>query len=296
MAKNNQVKQVNILNDKVYQAIYNRLKMKALSVFRWEGFPESVDVEYIEDRLYEKGKACVVYDNDMGYLALDVLESNYVNVNGRPTKARAIGVKYNKDYDVYIKGADNSTAKLVIIKNNRLKRPTKEMIEIYANKIYEIERALDVNINATKTPFIIVGNDKDKLTLSNIFRQIRENEPAIYVDPSLDPDAFKSLSTEAPFLADKLQALKKDIYNECMTFLGINNVETEKKEHLVVDEINANNDAIANDLEVMQEARQVACEYIKDLFGLNVSVYNVVSPTREEIEEEELEEEEESED
>ena len=293
-----QLKVNEYVNDKVYTAIYNRLKMKALSVFEWEGFPDSVDVEYLEERLYEKGKACLVEDDKLGYLALDVIETNYVNVNGRPTKARAVGVRYNKEYKLYIKGAENTGVKCVLIKNNRLKRPTKEMIEIYAFKIYEIERAMDVNIIATKTPFIIVGNDKDKLTLENIFRQVKESAPAIYVDPSIDPESFKTLATEAPFLADKLQALKKDIYNEAMTYLGINNVETEKKEHLVVDEINANNEAIANDLEVMKEARETATEAIKEVFGLDVRVKAKIAEisAKEETSPEEEEEEEEVED
>ena len=54
--------------------------------------------------------------------------------------------------------------------------------------------------------------------------------------------------------------------------LGINNNNTDKKERLLVDEVNANNEFILVNIDHMYEERKKACEEINRKFGLNITV------------------------
>ena len=103
-------------------------------------------------------------------------------------------------------------------------------------------------------------------------QQYQGNEPAIYADMDFDPKSLQCINLNIPYLVDKLQAAKHDIINECYTLLGISNANTDKKERLIVDEVNANDGQILATTNNMLMMRQLACDQINKMFGLNVSV------------------------
>jgi hypothetical protein len=142
-------------------------------------------------------------------------------------------------------------------------------MELFAYRLYEAERSSDVNIKAQKFPNIVLTDDKQLLTLKNVYSQIDGNEPVIYADKkNLQPDSIKVLKTDAPFIADKLQEYKKEIFNEALTFLGINNIMVEKKERLISDEANSNNELINLNLQSYLAPRQEACRQFNEKFNL----------------------------
>jgi hypothetical protein len=108
--------------------------------------------------------------------------------------------------------------------------------------------------------------------MMNIFDQVQSNTPAIYADKNLDMKNFEILFTNAPFVADKLADTKHDIWNEALTFLGINNANTDKRERLNGDEVNANNEFIEHNILFMLESRQEAAKAISKMTGLNITV------------------------
>ena len=83
----------------------------------------------------------------------------------------------------------------------------------------------------------------------------------------LKDSQLKALNTEAPFVADKIMDYKKEIWNEALTFLGINNIIVDKKERLITDEANSNNELINMNLQSYLAPRQKACEQFNELFG-----------------------------
>jgi hypothetical protein len=252
-----------LLNDMTYSVTYNRFKNLALNIFEWTGLPENMKPEYIEKTLFEHGQALFVNDSALGFLCLKCLVDGGFNVYGEPVKFRAVGLNYNKQYDI-----DNS----VLIKNNPLKVPTDYFITIYANKLTEIERTMDVNVKAVKTPYIVTCDEKDLLTFKNIFKMVDGNVPAIYADKNLNINAIQVLQTGVEFLCDKLADYRHDVTNEVLTFLGINNANTDKRERLISDEVNANNAYVDENISYMLESRQQACEQINAMYGLNISV------------------------
>lgn len=249
-------------NNRTYLMYYNRLRDIVLSLFKWEGLPDSVNQRFLEIKLFELGSLVFFEDEDLGYLTLPVTYTG-LNVYEEPTKYRAYSINYHKELD-----PENA----VIIWNNFSRNPIKPILEDYAYRLYEVTRTQDVNVKAQKTPVLIRANESQRLTMENMYRQYEGNEPFIFGTKDLDPNSIEVLKTDAPYVSDKLQVLKNDIWNEAMTFLGVGNAKQDKKERLVADEVSANDEQIESMRYVMLDARQKAVKEINQMFGLNISV------------------------
>lgn len=252
------------LNNKTYIDYYNRLMELALNVFEWENLPPTVDERFLELTLYEMGYCLYFDDPIIGNLALTCTIGGRLDVYRIPILRRAYAVNgYNK-----MCSAKDS----VLIFNNYLHTPTLLTIELFARRLYEIERAIDVNVKGQKTPKAILSSEQQRLTMKNLFMQYDGNEPFIFGDKNLDIEGIKSLDIGSPFVADKLQILKHQIWNEALTFLGIENSNQDKKERLVSDEVGSNYGNVEAQRNVMLNARRQAVKKINAMFGTNISV------------------------
>lgn len=279
------------LNNKTYIDYYNRLMELALNVFEWENLPPSVDERFLELTLYEMGYCLYFNDEIIGNLALTCTIGGKLDVYRIPVLRRAYAVNgYNKMC---------STKDSVLIFNNYLHTPTQLTIELFARKLYEIERAIDVNVKAQKTPTLILSSEQQRLTMQNLYMQYDGNEPFIFGDKNMDIEGIKSLKTDAPFVADKLENLKHQIWNEALTFCGIENSNQDKKERLVSDEVGSNYGNVEAQRNVMLNARKQAVKKINAMFGTNIDVHfrsnlqtivNIENVSRETLEESEGEE------
>ena len=279
------------LNNKTYIDYYNRLMELALNVFEWENLPPSVDERFLELTLYEMGYCLYFNDEVIGNLALTCTIGGQLDVYRIPVLRRAYAVNgYNKMC---------STKDSVLIFNNYLHTPTQLTIELFARRLYEIERAIDVNVKAQKTPTLILSSEQQRLTMRNLYMQYDGNEPFIFGDKNMDIEGIKSLKTDAPFVADKLEILKHQIWNEALTFCGIENSNQDKKERLVSDEVGSNYGNIEAQRNVMLNVRKQACKKINAMFGTNIDVHfrsnlatmvNADNVSRETLEESEVEE------
>ena len=119
-------------------------------------------------------------------------------------------------------------------------------------------------------PYLVAVPENQRLTMENLINQIDENKPAVFGTKELAStikDDLRVLPTNPPFIADKLNDYKKEIWNEALTFLGINNLN-EKKERLITDETNSNNELINLNLQSYLTPRKEACKQFNKLFGL----------------------------
>ena len=141
-------------------------------------------------------------------------------------------------------------------------------MELFALRLYEAERTADINIKAQKTPVLLLMDEKQRLTMENLYSQYEGNRPIIFGDKnSLGENVIKAINTQAPFIADKIINYKKEIWNEALTFLGINNIMVDKKERLITDEANSNNELINLNLQSYLAPRQEACRQFNEKFG-----------------------------
>lgn len=250
-------------NERTYQMFYCRLRDYALSMYKWEGLPDTVNERFLEITLFQEGKILFFHDPSMEYLTLPFTYGS-LNVYQEPVNFHAYSLNYSEEYTI-----DNA----VPIWSNFSRNSIHWIIEEYAKRLYFVERALDLNIRQQKFPFLILGEESQRLTLMNAYEKWEGNEPFIFgYKTGFDKDAFQVLNTPVPYVADKLMAYKHNLWNEAMTFLGIGNAKQDKKERMVADEVAANDEQIESSREVMLKARQLACEKINQLFGLNISV------------------------
>lgn len=254
-----------ILNNRTYVQYVNRLTELAISMFEWSGLPESVDSRYIELHLFSNG--CMVYFDDevMGNLCLDCTYNGGLDVYGYPILRRAYS-----SYNGYNRLLKNSNS--VIIWNNLLHIPSEADIRAYARRLCMLDRIIDVNANAQKTPILVQGNEKQRLSLVNLYKEYDGNAPVIFGDSSLNTEGLKSISTGAPYVADRIYELKTQIWNEALTYLGISNINIQKKERLITDEVTRNQGGTVASRYSRLEARRQAVERINDMFGTNIKV------------------------
>ena len=141
-------------------------------------------------------------------------------------------------------------------------------MELFALRLYEAEQTAMVNIKAQKTPILLLMDEKQRLTMENLYSQYEGNRPVIFGDKnSLGENVIKAINTQAPFIADKIIDYKKEIWNEALTFLGINNIMVDKKERLIKDEANSNNELINLNLLSYLAPREEACRQFNEKFG-----------------------------
>lgn len=254
-----------ILNNRTYVQYVNRLTELAISMFEWKGLPESVDSRYIELHLFSNG--CMVYFDDevMGNLCLDCTYNGGLDVYGYPILRRAYS-SYN-GYNRLLKDSNS-----VIIWNNLLHIPSEADIRAYARRLWMLDRIIDVNANAQKTPILVQGNEKQRLSLVNLYKEYDGNAPVIFGDSSLNTEGLKSISTGAPYVADRIYELKTQIWNEALTYLGISNINIQKKERLITDEVTRNQGVTVASRYSRLEARRQAVEKINVMFGTNIEV------------------------
>ena len=254
-----------ILNNLTYRQYLNRLTELAISMFEWKNLPDSVDERYLELHLFETG--CMVYfqDDILGDLCLDNITNGKLGVYGDPLLRRAYS-SYN-NYQKLLSYKDS-----VIIWNNLLHTNSILDVKMFAKRLYNIDRIIDVNANAQKTPVLLQGSEKQRLTLLNLYKEYDGNAPFIFGDKNLDINSLKAFSTNAPYVCDKLYQLKTQIWNEALTYLGISNINIQKKERLITDEVTRNQGGTIASRYSRLESRRKAVKKINKMFGTNIEV------------------------
>lgn len=254
-----------IFNNGTYGFYLSRLMELAISMFEWKNVPDSIDPRFLELTLFSDGQAVWFKDEEMDkYLALQVIINGQLDVYRVPIKRRAYAV------NGYKRNLDNKNS--VIIYNNFLRSNSYQMCVLYAKKLYNLDRIIDVNTNAQKTPVLITVDENQRLTAENVYQKWDGNQPVIYGDKMLNPELLRVLKTDAPYVSDKLYQLKTQYWNEALTYLGISNLNVQKKERLVSDEVVRSQGGTIASRYSRLEARREACRKINDMFGLNIDV------------------------
>lgn len=267
-----------LVNDATFYDYLNRLKKVALSIFEWVNLPDSCDPIFLEKCLYYMGQAALLKDKNYGFINTNCCANGDLNIYGLPTSLNCYSYAYSTSRKLYTGLIPNLTEaqkeqreiyEAILVQNNWERIPTASTIELFALRLYEAERSCDTNIKTTKTPILLLVDEKQRLTMENMYMQYDGNKPFIFGDKKqFNPESIKSIRTDAPFVADKLMEYKKEIWNEALAFLGVNTLSLEKKERMITDEANSNNELINLNLQSYLAPRQRACEQFNEKFGL----------------------------
>jgi len=255
-------------NNMTFSYYYYKLMLVARSLFEWENLPNNMDERWIEKYLFTSGKCIFYKDPVMGYMVAGLAQQGGVNCYGDPTSVYPVAENYVYNGDKLVNGEN-----CYVIRNNDLMLPNFPIIRHYAYKLCNIDRAIDTNVEAVKTPIIVRCSEKQKLSLKNAINQRKDNEPVIWSSDLSDiNEMVDTLTTNAPVVFPQLQTQKHMILNEVFTDLGINNANMDKRERMVANEVEANNEQVKACEDVMLKAREQACKEINRIFGTNISV------------------------
>lgn len=264
------------INDDTYYDYLERLKKIAISMFEWVNLPESCDPRYLELCLYYLGQAALLKNDEGIFINTKACSAGRINLYELPTQINCYSVEFSvikKMYDGFKFNEINQIDPkdyCVYVLNNQNRMATAPTLELFAYRLYLAQRTADTNISVNKLPFIVAVDDNQRLTMENLILQISENKPAVFGTKELAStikDDIRVLPTNPPFIADKINDYKKEIWNEALTYLGINNLN-EKKERLITDETNTNNELINLNLQSYLTPRKEACKQFNQLFGL----------------------------
>lgn len=263
-------------NNGTYRFYLDRLTELSISMFDWQNVPDSIDTRFLETTLFLNGSAVFFKDEDLRdeqiegeedgtLLALPVAMNGNFDLYNIPTRRTAYATNgYNRN----LTNKDS-----VIVYNNMIRTNSVQTCTVYARRLWNLDRAIDVNANAQKTSVLIRCNDSERLTLVNAYQKWEGNEPVIYGTKDFDPNSISVLRTDAPYVARDLYELKTQIWNEALTYLGISNMNFQKRERLVTDEVIRNQGGTIASRYSRLEARREACKKINKMFGTNIEVY-----------------------
>lgn len=264
----------NFQYDLVLNYYMSRLSAIAMSVFKWDGMPEGVNQNMMEWWLYSFGKVLFLHDEGIandplqrspsGYAIMKVATGGDMDIYNVPEVR--YGYTANSSHSQFRCTSEDS----VIIFDNVIGYPMKAGMMMYAEMLTNIDMAVYVNTWQQKTPRIVKCNEKQRLSLKNLFQQVDGFEVAIWADKDLDLTEVEVLDTSAPYVADKLETLKHQVWNDALTYAGVENTNTDKKERLISDEVSSNMGDVEASRFTRLNMRQQAAEWIEDLFGLHV--------------------------
>lgn len=251
-----------------------RLMNLAISVFKWDNLPEGVDERMLEFWLLRDGFVGFFYDEALksderrrapeGYAVLPMMIQGQWDIYEYPRDRRAYAVNgFN-----YECTEDNS----VIIFQNYLRVPMWLTLWQYAFRLAETQRTIDINCKQQRTARVIRCSEDQRLTYLNAAKEVDEGRPWVHGDKNFDLDAFQVFDTTTPYVANELQTYKHQLWNEALTYLGIENVNTDKKERLISDEVVNNMGDVEAERFTRLNARKQACDEINRLFNLDVKV------------------------
>lgn len=266
-----------ILNDLTFNDFFHRLKRICLSIFEWINIPNSMNSHFLEETLFYEGWAAILNDKNYGFINTKCSSSGNLNIYNQPITMNCYSFNYNTFRKVFISNKGLSQAQIenniynhcILVYNDLEHLPTYQTVMLFAQRLTDIQRTIDININAQKTPLMLLGNEQQRLLIENLWAKYKGNSPMIlgYKKTMNDID-IKVLDTKAEFLADKLTQEKKEIFNEFLTYIGVNNIVLEKKERLISDEANSNNELININLQAFFKPRQEACKKFNEKYQI----------------------------
>lgn len=245
-----------------------------LNLFEWDGLPDTISERYLEEALLIDGKVALVQDEDLGYLMLRVNPNYIFNIYGQFSKLSVYGFNgYNKTFDCYMEGADNSNAKSVLCRDNNSMYPFMYYIIQWCDRLTQAMRGIDVASFQLKHPYIIKCEETQVLSIKKLFKDVAINEPVIIGTKGLDLDSIDVLNLNAnPAILQQMWDNYYKLENTIRTLIGIkNNSMPNKSERLLTDEVNADDEQRLMNIMTRLYQRQLFCEQANELFGLNIS-------------------------
>lgn len=248
---------------------YNYYLTYFLNVYTSNYWFEELEEEenyFIFRELFYNGQVAIY--NNLGEPIFTPFAPSKYNIYNSPTKCTLINLR-NVPFIPSGEQTINKDVVIIYAQRNKL-----SIIGTIQNKIEElanIDLAIQANLRAHKMPIGIIANEENKLHLDDINDAIEDGDTSIFIDVD-DIESFKSITTGAPYILDKLYRQKLDVINEVLNILGVNTNPHEKQERLIVDEVNSNNEYVGVLENNLTYALNKACERAKKYLNITLTL------------------------
>ena len=264
------------------ERVYLRLLSEwAMSRFKWS-VPDEIDERFIERTLFYQGMGIFYLDKRFDeYMFVRGTQTGGVNVYDNPVAFQTTSIAAYTGVSLVAPGPHESYSPGdsvhdfgVPVWANYMRCPDLDVITMYAHRLAAIDVSLQVNVRHMRIAKVVSVPESQKMTMVNLFRQIDQGNPVIFGHSDLNPEAIGAIDAGAnPQVLMALRLEKTQVWNECMTLLGIENNPTAKGERLITSEVAANNGQTNVARESALKVREEACEEINRVFpGADVSV------------------------
>lgn len=258
----------------------NYLTTIALSAFKWENLPAGIDPRAVEYILLNFGLGALFKDQG-GHLFAMAAPSDNINMYYNPNKiilTSPNGQNWTRhcqawaSYNVY--GLlEYRSADAAACFDNLTRKPLIATIRYFARRLASYDRTADVNVNAQLTPWIIRASETAKVSAQRLGRKLERKEQILYLNDAADTVApVEVLTTEAPYVADKIFVDQKKILDNAITMLGADNSNTDKRERVQTGEAMSNNEQIMLFRNSRLSCRQEFADRCNVIFATNISV------------------------
>nr|DAG47958.1 MAG TPA: upper collar protein [Caudoviricetes sp.] len=246
-------------------------KNLATNVFKWEGLPNGIESRHIENFLFEHGQVGFYNDKDLGMICLPISNYGELNIYGDPTKFYMFSKngKYSKTIP---------SENIIRCMDNPNLVPTKQYVNYYVQEMLDIETAIRANLRKQVKPYFAIATDKNKYTVKSIIDDYENGEDVVIIDKTLGEDGFdglKLLTANVEYLVDKLRAEERSRESALLTYLGVSNVNMEKKERLITDEVNGNEEYVNLNLSIRAKGRIDAMVELQKIYPNVKCVLNI---------------------
>lgn len=253
-------------NFSIYQMYKRQLLTLAENVFEFTNMPKFIDTAYLNKVLLRQGSVAFFVDEVMGLLALPYQNIGNLDVYGRPT---SIQVTSLSGYTKLIKNSDD----FVIMYDNNGRYPLWLDILQYAERIALDTKTSIINIAQQKTPRFWKTKAENQKSIQDLVNNVDSLENTVITYNDLDLDDTTLVLAPAPYVADKIDIHKEKDWNEFLRLIGIANMNFQKKERNIKDEVLASQGGTVASRYSRFEPRKKAVEEINEKFG-NIILMN----------------------
>lgn len=263
-------------NDLEFQNTFINLLNLSTYTFEWSGLPETCNERFLELILCLDGRAIIANDSEYGMLSLKCMpDGQELNMYGEFGYMFGYGWNgFNRRYTAYMQGSDNTTAQAVLCRDNDMCYPYYNYLIMASKRLTSCTRSIDVATKKLKTPYFITCEESQVKSVQKVLDDIEGNNDSVIVNKTTMPDMFQVLPTSLDSTVLKtLWESYSNLDSQIKTLLGIESASNQdKKERLLVDEVNADNSISNINVNMRLKCRERFCEIVNKMFGSSISV------------------------
>ena len=238
---------------------------KAMSIYELSGIPEGWDIDYLLSTLLCNGFVTIT-DTAIGVIPLECGYTG-INVYNHPTGV----IIANPVLGNLERTIDEDC---VLVKISYDYKGIMDIIYRYASMLSECDCSISVNLMNSKVAFIgLVESKAQANSMKLMYDKISQGEPAVFVKGSqIDGDKILYNHVKENFIAGDIQLLKRKIMSEFLTEIGVNNANTDKRERLTDNEVEANDSEIQLNAGYWLENIREGFTAANKMFNLNLGI------------------------